>query len=524
MCKFGNMRVTLISIIAFVTGMMISSCSGGDNNPLPDKLSMSHEKLMDKIKGGWAGQTIGVSYGAPTEFKYQQKMIPDSVIIPWGNSDCIKKIMTNEPGIYDDIYMDLTFVEVFDRLGIHAPVDSLAYAFAYADYDLCEANQTARFNILNGIMPPASGYWRNNPHANDIDFQIEADFAGLMSPGMPNTAAVICDSVGHIMNYGDGWYGGVYMATMYSLAFVSDSIEFVVTEALKCIPEESNYYRCISDIINTYHNNPDDWKVAWQRCADKWDNDISCPTGAMKTFNIDASLNSAYVVIGLLYGNGDFGKTIDIATRCGQDSDCNPASAGGILGTMLGYSNMPEEWISPLKTAEDIKFSYTTSSLNDTYRMSFEQALAVIKDNGGKVTDSEVIIKCQRPVPVAFEQSFDNLKPVKLDYLWKALNDGDYEGTLTGNAVVFSSDIEGERNNGYVAEVEVSIDGNIMEIVKIPANFTIRKNDLYWNYDLDGKEHKIVLRLLNPCKESKVMIYSMVQLAKDTVSEETATN
>lgn len=61
-------------------------------------------------------------------------------------------------------------------------------------------------------------------------------------------------------------------------------------------------------------------------------------------FNIDAVINSAYILIGLLYGEGDFYKTLDISTRCGQDSDCNPASAGGILGTILGYSRIPDYW------------------------------------------------------------------------------------------------------------------------------------------------------------------------------------
>jgi hypothetical protein len=62
-----------------------------------------------------------------------------------------------------------------------------------------------------------------------------------------------------------------------------------------------------------------------------------CPEGVFNSFNIDARLNAAYVVIGLLYGQKDFYKTMDISTRCGQDSDCNPATAAGILGVMMGY-------------------------------------------------------------------------------------------------------------------------------------------------------------------------------------------
>jgi hypothetical protein len=78
--------------------------------------------------------------------------------------------------------MDLTFVDVFEKYGLDAPVDSLSNAFARADIMLWHANQAARYNILRGIKAPAADFWINNPHADDIDYQIESDFSGLMSP------------------------------------------------------------------------------------------------------------------------------------------------------------------------------------------------------------------------------------------------------------------------------------------------------------------------------------------------------
>lgn len=261
-------------------------------------------------------------------------------------------------------------------------------------------------------MPPASGHWLNNPHADDLDYQIEADYAGLMSPGMPNTASEISDKIGHIMNYGDGWYGGVYVGAMYSLAFVSDDIAFIVSEALKTIPEESRYYQCMNDVIRWHKEFPDDWKRTWFECEKKWSEDIGCPDGVFVPFNIDAVINSAYILIGLLYGEGDFYKTMDIATRCGQDSDCNPASAAGILGTVLGYSKIPEYWLKNLREVEDMDFAYTTISLNKTYRMSFNQALQVVERNGGKIEGDNVFISCQQPVPVRLEKAFEGLYPV----------------------------------------------------------------------------------------------------------------
>src|SRR5690606_38336059 len=302
----------------------------------PQKITMPLRRLADKVRGGWAGQTIGVSFGSYTEFRYNGTFIQDYQTIPW-DANHMQKLMTEWPDLYDDIYMDLTFVEVIERLGVDAPVDSFANAFAYAGYNLWHANQAARYNILNGVPAPASGHWHNNPHADDIDYQIEADFAGLMSPGMPNAASAISDKVGHIMNYGDGWYGGVYMGAMYALAFADDDIESVVRNALDAIPAQSDFYQCIADVIKWHAQYPEDWKQTWFEIQRKWTDEVGCPDGVFSPFNIDAKVNAAYVVLGLLYGGGDFGKTLEISTRAGQDSDCNPASAAGILGTIMGY-------------------------------------------------------------------------------------------------------------------------------------------------------------------------------------------
>ena len=99
----------------------------------------------------------------------------------------------------------------------------------------------------------------------------------------------------------------------------------------------------------------------------KWADDIGCPEGVFEPFNIDAKVNAAYIVIRLLYGKKDFTQTLEISTRCGQDADCNPSSAGGILVAMLGYEKIPAYWKMGLKEAKLIDFKYTTMSLDDVY-------------------------------------------------------------------------------------------------------------------------------------------------------------
>lgn len=483
--------------IIFISVLII--CQGNNIYAQKKKISLTKEELKDKIMGGWAGQTIGVTFGGPTEFRFNGTFIQDYQPIVWYDG-YLKETMLGWPDLYDDIYMDLTFVDVLERVGFNAPVDSFANAFAYEEYNLWHANQAARYNILNGIMPPESGHWLNNPHADDIDYQIESDFAGLMNPGMPNSASTISDRVGHIMNYGDGWYGGVYMGAMYSIAFVSDDIHYVVSEALKTIPEQSQFYQCIADVIKWHNQYPDDWKLTWFELQKKWSADIGCPEGVFAALNIDAKINAAYVVMGLLYGNGDFTKTLEIATRAGQDSDCNPSSAGGILGTMVGYNNIPAYWKMGLTEVEDMDFKYTTMSLNKVYSISYGHALEMIKRNGGTIDDNGVTINVQKPEPVRFEKSFDGLYPVAKE---KVRNNDkpneitfDFEGTgfaLRGAAIKKKPDIP-----EYVFEADLYIDGRKVETAKLSTSFTTRRYEMFWKYQLPDKKHSVRIIILNP--------------------------
>jgi hypothetical protein len=471
---------------------------------------LSRQQLQDKIRGGWAGQTIGVTFGGPYEFQFNGTLIGDYQPLKWYDG-YIKHTMVNNPGLYDDLYMDLTFVEVFDKYGLDAPVDSFANAYAHAGYALWHANQAGRYNILQGIKPPQSGHWMNNPHADCIDYQIESDFAGLMSPGMPNTASAISDKIGHIMNYGDGWYGGVYIGAMYSLAFVSNDLDFIVCEALKAIPVQSEFHQCISDVISWHKKYPTDWKQTWFEVQKKWADDIGCPEGVFVPFNIDAKVNAAYVVIGLLYGHGDFTKTLEITTRCGQDADCNPSSAGGILGTVLGYDQIPAYWRMGLKEAETIDFKYTTISLEEVYDTGFKHALLNLERNGGSLKGDSIIIKTQEPREVKFEKSFEGLYPVaKIPVKWNSpINELVFEFEGTG-FVIRGETARWASESPYVFNTELYINNKLVESPKLPVSFTTRRYELCWKYDLPKGKYAVRLKIKNPSADEPIKAWEAI--------------
>jgi hypothetical protein len=475
-----------------------------------ETLSLKKDELRDKIMGGWAGQTIGVTFGGPTEFRFNGTMIQEYQKLTWYDG-YLKETFEKNPGLYDDLYMDLTFVEVFEKEGLNAPVSSFAKAYAQADYMLWHANQAGRYNILRGITPPASGHWLNNPHADDIDFQIEADFAGLMCPGMPQAAAKICDKIGHIMNAGDGYYGGLYIANIYSIAFTSNKLEYIIKEAIKAIPERSDFYRCITDVIKWHNQYPTDWKHTWFELQKRWAEDIGCPDGVYSVFDIDAKLNAAYVTLGLLYGGGEFAKTMEITTRAGQDSDCNPSSAGGILGVILGYKNIPDYWKQGLGAIEDLDFKYTNTSLHDAYEASYRHALKIIEQNGGKVKSNEVTIPLQKPEAAKFERNFEGHYPTEKRWMNNKVIESQFEFEFEGIGFALRGEVAPwNSESSYVFQAELYLNNKYVETIDLPASFTTRRTELFWKYQLPHDKYVAKVKILNPSKEHQIKVTDIV--------------
>ena len=386
----------LFFVSTIIWGLLVlASC----RNLSDEFRTIKPEILKDKIAGGWAGKMIGVTYGAPTEFRAQGKIYSDS--IKW-KPENIRGSMWQ-----DDIYVQLTFLMSMDKYGINAPAKKFQEMFAKAGYGLWHANMQARKNYFDSIFAPVSGSPDYNLHADDIDFQIEADYIGFMCPGMPLTASGIADKIGRIMNYGDGVYGGIFVAALYSEAYFESDILKIIEKGLLSIPSGSDYHKIIKDVIKLYKQYPSDWQKSWNELEEKWGDVDIC--GAGSTFNIDAKLNGAYIVMGLLYGEGDPMKTLEISTRCGQDSDCNPSNALAVLGVIKGFSGLPLDMQEGVKALGDSTFIYTSYSFNSAVTSTYKYALDLISKEGGKITDKKVLVKTQAPLPPKLEVSFPDV-------------------------------------------------------------------------------------------------------------------
>ena len=277
------------------------------------------ETYRQKMIAGWIGQMVGVSYGAPTEFRYLARMISEQEV------PSLHPGIVNEAFEQDDLYVEMTFLKSLESYGLDVSPAQAGIDFANSEYQLWFANLAARDNLRRGIAPPDSGHPAFSGYSDDIDFQIESDFAGLISPGLPNAAIALGETFGGIMNYGDGLYAGQFMACMYAEAFFESDPLALVQHGLTCIPAQSQYAEAIRDVTAWWQETPGDWQATWAKINEKYTLNpayrlysSSQEARTPPEFNIDAKVNGAHVVLGLLYGDGDLLRTMSVAMRAGR--------------------------------------------------------------------------------------------------------------------------------------------------------------------------------------------------------------
>ncbi len=361
---------------------------------------ISVEEFRDQMKGGWVGQMAGVTWGAPTEFKFKDQIIPTNKVPAW------KPAMINDAFNQDDLYVEMTFLRTLEQYGLNASIRQAGIDFANSEYKLWCANNAGRKNLRSGIAPPDSSHPQFNKCPNDIDYQIEADYSGLIAPGLPQFAIAMGEKFGRLMNYGDGVYAGQFIGALYAEAFFEKNREKLVEAALKAIPAECQYAEMVRDMLAWYRADTKDWEKTWQLCQKKYRETPDyqkCSNGG-----IDCKINGAYVLMGLLYGKGDMDKTIIIGMRGGQDSDCNPSSAAGILGTQIGFAKLPDRFKSAL--GQTNIFSHTAYTFPRLMEVSEGLARKVVVDYGGKIEKKRgkevFVLPVRAPQPSKLELSW----------------------------------------------------------------------------------------------------------------------
>ena len=203
----------------------------------------------------------------------------------------------------------------------------------------CTAERVAYLNFMKGYQPPESALHKN-PYREWIGAQIRGDYFGYINPGDPETAAAMGwrdASISHIKN---GIYGEMFASAMIAAAAVEKDMELVIRHGLAQIPQNSRLHERVMHIIDLYHSGASsaDVKKAIHREWNEYNGHDWCHTIS----------NAMICAMALLYGEGDFEKTICLAVETGFDTDCNGATVGSVIGIRNGAKSIPEKWTAPL--------------------------------------------------------------------------------------------------------------------------------------------------------------------------------
>ena len=208
----------------------------------------------------------------------------------------------------------------------------------------CTAERVAFCNFVKGYLPPDSAVYQN-PYREWIGAQIRGDYFGYINPGDPAEAARMAWRDARISHIKNGIYGEMFAAAMIAQAAVSRDIHTILYAGLGEIPSTSRLYEAVLYVIRAFdegHTMTDCLKEVHRRfdeyTAHGWCHTIS---------------NAMIVTAALLYGQGDFRKSICLAVESGFDTDCNGATVGSVLGMRNGQQAIGLDWTKPLHGALD---------------------------------------------------------------------------------------------------------------------------------------------------------------------------
>lgn len=321
------------------------------------------ETLKKKIHGAWMGRACGCLLGKPLEGIRTDELIP--LLKSSGNYPMHRYVLSTD--ITEEMYStykfwlrDKAYADTVDGMPVDDDTNYVALAqkiindygrdFSSEDvatawmkyqsvYSYFTAERIAYVNFINCIVPPASAMYKNVCR-EWIGAQIRGDYFGYINPGNPEEAAEMAYKDARISHVKNGIYGEMWASAMIACAAVTDNIEDIILGGLAQIPETSRLFEAVMKILDGYKNGMtvDECFETIHAAYDEHTDHGWCHTIS----------NAMIVAAALLYGEGDFGKSICCAVGMGFDTDCNGATVGSIIGMRNTVDGIDEYWKKPV--------------------------------------------------------------------------------------------------------------------------------------------------------------------------------
>ena len=311
-------------------------------------------EYIEKIYAGWLAKIVGIRLGGAIEGWTYEKIKNiygnlDHYPVDYaaGNHDFAADDDSNGPLFFlralEDSKKgaDISSQDIADALLNYAPFE---HAFFWWGGYGVSTEHTAYLNLRAGIPAPRSGSVEQNGAtvAEQIGGQIFIDTWGLVCPGNPDLAARLAEKAAGVTHGGNGVYGGIFIAACIAYAFEEKNIKKIIEKGLSYIPADCEYTRVVRAVMAYYDRNPKNWRDCFQYIFENFGYD-------KYPGNCHIIPNIAVMILGLLYGEGDFSDTINFTNMCGWDTDCNVGNVATIIGVVCGLGGIDyEKWRRPI--------------------------------------------------------------------------------------------------------------------------------------------------------------------------------
>ncbi len=365
---------------------------------------MIPKQYVETVYAGFIGMNIGIRLGAPIE------------PIAWTH-DRIRDVYGDIRGYVkdyrtfsadDDANGPVFFVRALYDDAVNRELEPEDVGKAWLNYaregigmfwwggENISTEHRAYVNLQKGIPAPLSGAIETNglEMAEQIGGQIFIDSWGLLFPGQIEKAADYAQKAASVSHDGNGLYGARFMAACIAKAFEAKTIDEIIAASLSVIPADSTYTKVVQAVIDFHRSNPNDFRACRQYLEDHWGYDKY--TGVCHIIP-----NAGICVLALLYGAGDLARTVEIASMCGWDTDCNAGNVGTIIGVLVGIDGIPEHYRKPIN--DFIVASSVSGYLNLVDFPTFSKELALLGYRMNGVDAPADLVERVKPGEVYFD-------------------------------------------------------------------------------------------------------------------------
>ena len=317
---------------------------------VPEKITLDHDKYLDRMQACWIGKNIGGTMGTPYEGTKEYLDIQGFVTKPG-------EVLPN-----DDLDLQLLWLKAVKRFGPY-DLDCKKLGEYWQSFTTPNWNEygIGKLNMARGMYPPLSGDYDNSWRDSNGAW-IRTEIWACLCPGLPDLAAhyAIEDAmVDH--GVGEGTIAAAFVAAMEAAAFTLPDLRSCIELGLSRIPAASRTAISVRLAMECY-----DKELTPKKARET----IRLSNSDIGDGWFEAPSNVAYTVLGLLYGEGDFKRSMITAINCGDDTDCTGATVGAMMGLLYGLEGIPKDW------REYIGDAIVTCSLNTTLRTKFPKTTA----------------------------------------------------------------------------------------------------------------------------------------------------